>query len=60
MIRKLLENRVGYLSNKEFAKVSGIVNDDLKFNRIGFGKYTTLNYVMDIAERSVVVFRKSA
>ncbi|MBZ9633159.1 hypothetical protein [Clostridium sp. FP1] len=60
MFRKALENRVGHLSNTEFAIICGIVTDDLKFNRVSFKKCTSLNYVIDIAVRCVEVFRKCA
>ncbi|MBZ9633037.1 hypothetical protein [Clostridium sp. FP1] len=59
MLRKKLENRVGHLSNTEFAIICGIVTDDLMFNRVNFKKHTSLNYVTDIAVRCVDVFRKS-
>lgn len=60
MLREKLEGRVGQLSNEEFAVIMQITEDDIKFNRIGFGKCTSLEYVLDIAERSAVVFRKCA
>lgn len=60
MLRKLLERRVGKLSNSEFATICGIVTDDLKFNRISFKKCTSLNYVLDIAERSAVALKRCA
>ncbi|MGH4125633.1 MAG: hypothetical protein ACREV6_22200 [Clostridium sp.] len=60
MLRKALENRVGHLSNTEFAVIAEIITDDLKFNRVSFKKHTSLNYVLDIAVRCVEVFRKCA
>jgi hypothetical protein len=60
MIRKLLESKIGHVSNAEFEIICEIVTDDLKFNRLGFGKYTNLNYVIDIAVKSAVVFQKCA
>lgn len=60
MLRKLLEKRGIYLTDAEFAIVMEITTDDIKFNRISFGKCTSLNYVLDIAERSALVFRKCA
>lgn len=60
MFRNLLEKKTGHLSNAEFAIICEIVNDDLKFNRISFRKYTSLNYVLDIAIRCSQVFRGCA
>jgi hypothetical protein len=60
VIRKLLESKVGNLSNAEFAVVMEIVTDDLKFNRVSFGKCTSLKYVLDIAVRTTSVFKKCA
>ena len=60
MLRKLLEIRVGHLSKSEFQIVMEIVTDDLKFNRVSFGKYTSLDYVIDIAVKSATIFKKCA
>jgi hypothetical protein len=60
MLRKALENRVGHLSNAEFAIISEIVTDDLMFNRVNFKKYSNLAYVLDIAVRCAIVFKKCA
>ena len=49
MIRKLLEGRVGPLSNEEFATIAEMATSDLKINRVGFRKCTSLNYVVEIA-----------
>lgn len=56
MVRKALENRVGVLTNEEFAIVCEITSDDLKFNRVSFKKCTSLNYVLAIAVRAAEVF----
>lgn len=60
MLRQSLEKRGIYLTDEEFAIVMEITTDDIKFNRISFGKRTSLNYVLDIAERSANVFKKCA
>jgi hypothetical protein len=60
VLRKLLEKRIGQLSNAEFAVIMQITEDYIKFNRVGFGKCTSLNYVLDIAERSASVFKVCA
>lgn len=60
MLRDLLEKRVGQLSNAEFRAIMQITEDDIKFNRINFKKLTSLDYLLDIAERSTSVFKRSA
>jgi hypothetical protein len=60
MLRQALEAKSIYLSNAEFAIVMEIVTDDLKFNRVSFGKYTNLDYVIDIAVKSATIFKKCA
>ena len=60
MVRKKLEAIVGHLSNEEFAIVCEIATDDLKFNRVRFGKCTSLGYVISIAARCAEVFKKCA
>jgi len=58
MLRKALENRVGHLSNAEFAIIAQIATDDLMFNRVKFKKLTHLNYVVDIAVKCSEVFKR--
>lgn len=60
MLRKELERRVGQLSNTEFAIICEIATDDIKFNRVSFEKCTSLECVLNIAERSAGVFRRCA
>lgn len=60
MIKTMLERRIGHLSNAEFAVIMQITDDDIKFNRVSFGKCTSLDYVLNIAERSVNVLRRCA
>jgi len=60
MIRKLLEQKVGKLSNAELAVIMEITTDDIKFNRVGFRKCTSLDYVLDIAVKSALIFKKCA
>ncbi|WMJ79568.1 hypothetical protein RBU49_11775 [Clostridium sp. MB40-C1] len=58
MIKQMLERQTGHLSNVEFAKIAEMVTDDIKFNRIKFGKCTSLEYVSTIAERSAIVLKR--
>lgn len=60
MIKALLENKVGPISNAEFAVICEMVTDDIKFNRISFKKSTSLNYVLEIAIKSAAIFRRCA
>lgn len=60
MLRKALERRGIYLTDEEFTIVMEITTDDIKFNRIGFNKCTSLDYVLDIAEKSASVFKRCA
>jgi len=55
MIRQALEAKGIQLSNSEFAVVMQITTDDIKFNRIGFKKRTSIEYVLDIAVKSAAV-----
>lgn len=59
MGKKLLEQKIGQaITDEEFAIIMEIATDDIKFNRIHFKKYTSLNYVLDIAAKSAVIFKK--
>ncbi|WP_102400176.1 hypothetical protein [Haloimpatiens massiliensis] len=60
MLKTILERRVGHLSNAEFAVIMQITTDDIKFNRISFKKCSSLDYVLDVAERSAHIFKKCA
>jgi hypothetical protein len=57
-MRKLLEARVGQLSDTEFRRVMDMATCDIKFNKILFGSRTSLNYVLDIAAITVNVIRR--
>ena len=58
LLKASLEGRVGKLSDAEFETVMEMTTDDLKFNRVSFGKSTNLNYVLDIAVRSAEIFKR--
>lgn len=58
MLKQMLEGRVGHLSNDEFKEVMDIVTDDIKFNRINFGKRTNKIQLIEIAERSLHTLRR--
>ena len=60
MLRKSLQNKNIHLTDEEFAIVAEIATDDIKFNRIGFNKCTSLEYVLSIATKSALIFSKCA
>ena len=60
MLKAMLERKVGHLNNAEFAIICEITTDDIKFNRTSFGKYSNLEYVLGVAERSAALFRRCA
>ncbi|WMJ81938.1 hypothetical protein RBU49_06735 [Clostridium sp. MB40-C1] len=60
MLRQALERRIGSLSNIEFVTIMAMTTEDIKFNRIRFKKCTSLNYILDIAERSALVLKRCA
>lgn len=61
MSKKLIEQIVGQvITDAEFAIIMEIATDDIKFNRISFKKYTSLNYVLGIAAKSAEIFKRCA
>jgi|GEM_PF-1146375 len=61
MSKKIIEQMVGQvITDAEFAIIMEIATDDIKFNRISFKKYTSLDYVLDIAAKSALIFKMCA
>lgn len=58
MLRKMLEAKVGIMSDEQFRRVMENTTDDIKFNRISFKKMTYLEDVLEIAERCFIVDQK--
>lgn len=56
MFRNLLSNL--NLNSTEFKAVMQMTTEDIKFNRTSFGKRTSLQDVIDIAEKSVIALRR--
>lgn len=46
------------LDSTEFKAVLQMTTEDIKFNRTSFGKRTSLQDVIDIAEKSVIALRR--
>jgi hypothetical protein len=60
LLKKLLEQKGFKLDSREFAVIMEIVTDDIKFNRTGFRKKTSLCEVEAIAERTIIALRRCA
>ena len=54
MIRELLPD----MTDEEFREVMEITTDDIRENRVKFGKRTSLDEMLTIAKRSLKVLRK--
>ena len=50
MIRKILESTLGSMTDTEFMETLDLANTDIVINRVGFGRRTSLNNVVEIAE----------
>lgn len=48
----------GIVKEKDYEELMNIVTDDIKFNRIGFGKKTTAADVIAIAKRTAKVLER--
>lgn len=49
MLRKILESKLGPLTNAQFAEVVDLATTDIKINRVNFGKRTSLSQAVEIA-----------
>lgn len=49
MLRKILESRVGPVSNSKFAELMDLTTTDIRVNHIAFGKRTSLVELVEIA-----------
>lgn len=58
MLKKLLEDNGIITNDLEFKEVMTIVTDDIKFNRINFGKKTNKIELIEIARRSLNTLRR--
>ncbi|WP_171302545.1 hypothetical protein [Clostridium cochlearium] len=58
MLKKLLEDNGIITTDLEFKEVMAIVTDDIKFNRINFGKKTNKIELIEIARRSLNTLRR--
>ena len=50
MLRKILEFDLNPMTDFEFCEVLSLATSDIKTNRVGFGKRTSLPEVVEIAE----------
>ena len=49
MLRKILESKVGKLTDAQFAEVMDLVRADVKINRVAFKRRTSHKEAVDIA-----------
>lgn len=58
MIRQLLEEKGLQMNDLEFTTVMVMATQDIKFNNIGFNRRTSINDVMNVAEKSLKTLRR--
>ena len=58
VLRSILETTLGPMSNAQFAEVMDLATTDIKINRVGFGKRTSLQDVVEIAKISLNVLKR--
>lgn len=54
MLRKIIESKLGPMTNAQFAQVMDLATTDIKINRIDFGRKTGLLDAVEIADRCFV------
>ena len=55
MLRKILESDLRPMTDSEFAEVLDLATTDIKINRVGFSKMTSLSDMVEIAWISLKV-----
>jgi hypothetical protein len=58
MLREMIENRIGKIDDDTFEMALDMATDDIKFNRISFGKRTSLSKALEIIISCVNVAQK--
>jgi len=58
MLRKILEHTTGPLTDAEFAEVMDLTAVDIKVNRYGYKRRTSLRQVVEIARICLAVMRR--
>jgi len=58
LIRKMLEDITGKITDEEFKCAMDLTTQDIKANRLFWGKHTDLNTVIKIASQSVNMLRR--
>lgn len=53
MLKQYLDSLRGECSTEEFVALMQMVTDDVKFNRLGFGKKTSSKDIIDIIKNSM-------
>jgi len=49
LLRKIIESKLGPMTNTQFAEVMDLVTTDIKVNRLSYGKRTSLSEAVEIA-----------
>lgn len=50
MLRNILESLIGPMSDSDFAEVLDLATTDIKTNRVGFGKRTSIKDLVELPE----------
>ena len=59
MLRAILESTTGPMTDLEFRQVLDLATTDIRVNRVGFSKRTSIADVVKIAEISLKVLRRA-
>jgi len=54
MLRKIIESKLGPMTDAEFAEIMDLATADIKINRIHFGKRTSLSEAAEIVLRCFI------
>ena len=58
MLRKILESKLGPMTNSKFAEVMDLTTVDIRINNIGFGRRTSMAGLLQVAEISFRVLSR--
>ena len=58
-LRKILESELGPLTDAEFEELTDLVTTDIKVNNFALKKRTSLGYVIQVAEITLNLLRRT-
>ena len=58
MIRRLIIDKIGHITDTEFHCAMECTTTDVRVNRIRYGKTSDINYISYVAVRVIELFRK--